>query len=853
MNKEIIFLAGLLHDIGKFYQRADEHGTANSQFLSEAIKNNEGLYCPTFKGRYTHKHVLWTADFLDRNRSFFEKILGRENYEPFFKATVLHHKVDQNDVFQKIVQKADHYASGIDRTGEIGQLDGAAENDWDSFKNVRLVSIFEGLLDSTFLAHKNKIPIKALSLTEDVFPNENLGGVPGQPEYANLWKSFESEFSNLMTLEGNTLTTIENLSYLLLKYTSAVPSSTLHLPDVSLYDHLKSTGTFALILFEYLTEKERLEPDFQLQDDDAPALLIGGDLSGIQSYIYDIISTNAAKNLKGRSFYLQILVENTVELLLNKLGLPWSTVVYASGGGFYLLAPNTEYTKATLESVKLTVEETLFALHQTNLSLQLASQPITHGQLLKQTQENGIHNAWAALSQQISALKHQKFKNRLISSFSYFFEPSEVGGAQRRDHITGEEFTAEEILSLQQNQSNLVHLLDGEFPIKMSSKIQIDLGKKLRETDYWITSFERIPSWDDDLVKVGELPIYNYFISNSKISKARIRHPDNVSIRVFNKDNSTTNQMEMFRGKNCVYGFDFYGGNDYPTSENGDPLTFDQLANFNQRGSKKLGILRMDVDNLGAIFISGLGKERKTFSRYSTLSRNLDYFFKGYLNSIWKNRFSTSTNIIYSGGDDLFIVGYWSDVIQFAEQIHQDFSRWVCFNPKLTISGGVALTGGKFPITKGAEFAADAEKKAKEHSGVTTEKNAITLFGTPLQWDFEYPLVKSIKQELVRLIDANQVPRGILNKLQNYSQLARNQKAGGVSDSWRWLIAYDFSRAEQQNKLPEAKNLYNMLKNAAYTETWQSKNIRSFSNYSFLDLLEVSARWAELETKEINS
>lgn len=62
----------------------------------------------------------------------------------------------------------------------------------------------------------------------------------------------------------------------------------------------------------------------------------------------------------------------------------------------------------------------------------------------------------------------------------------------------------------------------------------------------------------------------------------------------------------------------FYGGN---WAFEGD---FDQAAE-RARGSRLLGALRMDVDNLGQIFRDGLGANA-TFSRVVQLSTMLDFF-----------------------------------------------------------------------------------------------------------------------------------------------------------------------------------------------------------------------------------
>lgn len=64
--REHIYLAALLHDIGKFYQRADTGGVSTSKFLKDFCKE-ESSFCPQYEGRYSHKHVLWTAQFIDDN------------------------------------------------------------------------------------------------------------------------------------------------------------------------------------------------------------------------------------------------------------------------------------------------------------------------------------------------------------------------------------------------------------------------------------------------------------------------------------------------------------------------------------------------------------------------------------------------------------------------------------------------------------------------------------------------------------------------------------------------------------------------------------------------------------------
>ncbi len=58
--REQVYLAALLHDIGKAFQRADSSGASSSKLLSENIKKLEGVLCPLHPvtKQYSHKHVL---------------------------------------------------------------------------------------------------------------------------------------------------------------------------------------------------------------------------------------------------------------------------------------------------------------------------------------------------------------------------------------------------------------------------------------------------------------------------------------------------------------------------------------------------------------------------------------------------------------------------------------------------------------------------------------------------------------------------------------------------------------------------------------------------------------------------
>ena len=76
-------------------------------------------------------------------------------------------------------------------------------------------------------------------------------------------------------------------------------------------------------------------------------------MSGIQDFIYTISSDKALKNLRARSFYLDIMMEHLVDTVLSKIRAVSTNCIYCGGGHAYLLLPNTESAKEKIEELKV--------------------------------------------------------------------------------------------------------------------------------------------------------------------------------------------------------------------------------------------------------------------------------------------------------------------------------------------------------------------------------------------------------------------------------------------------------------------------------------------------------------------
>ena len=445
--------------------------------------------------------------------------------------------------------------------------------------------------------------------------------------------------------------------------------------------------------------------------------------------------------------------------------------------------------------------------------------------------------AWNILFKNREKKKNSRFAGLITENYSLFFEPQLMGGESKRDQITGEEFLPGERTGKKD--------IGGKQVKEITSK-QIELGEVLKETDYVVISEAEIPYWSN-LVHISPLDLgFSFYLVNEKELKEKADNlassADKVSVITLNGKKGKCDFIYTVRGVNNIYGFEFYGGNSFENN-NFEKMVTD--ANFT-----RLGVLRMDVDNLGKIFQSGLKPERATLSRYSALSRSFDYFFSGYLNTIWEELNPQKSFIIYSGGDDVFMVGSWEVTIQLAKRIVADFKTFTCHNPAFTLSGGISIVPVKFPVMKAAEQSDTEEKAAKNHHCAAQDKNALSLMGMPLNWDIEFPVVENLKDVIVSLTETKQpLPKSFIFKI-----LAHHANAEIINNMVSnirifWLLTYDMSRMKGREK----NATINELIDNCIAEVCGNKkmlNGKSLStNYHALELWAFAARWAELELR----
>lgn len=567
--------------------------------------------------------------------------------------------------------------------------------------------------------------------------------------YSNLLESFEKELRQLSPGFNENA-----LLVLLEKYTSAMPAETVgkegkpedH-PDVSLFDHLKTTGAIAACLYQYISQvngvkfREQYLKEEILNRLDPRYLLVGGDFSGVQKFIYTISSKGALKTLRARSFFLELLTEHVLSVLLKEISLPRANLIYSGGGRFYLLLPNTTSTRKVLEDVAARVNQYLYRSFHGRLYLAMdrvafcaqalmvntddkqvneitkscCSQNHPHCALCRESMEQknrpvDMGQIWGLLKRRLTEKKKRKFADIIAANPENFWSARESGeGTCSVCHTDAGTLTV------------LHSTVDGEEPVHVCKLCRqlYDLGDQLPGAKYIVVSHEK----PVQLLCLNIADTYYIFCSRPEdvknLNPTRVIALNSWSV----KDYLYPEPVQMLTGN-------------YATRKEGRGFrSFDELAQ-DAVGADKIGILRMDVDNLGTLFTRGLPYKSRTFSRLSALSRNLTRFFKYHINQVCQGKIpdgdslqlvpgdkERNVTIVYAGGDDLFLVGAWDDVAEVAFDIEHCFRAFTGGNPDITISGGMTVQGPKYPLYRLAEVAGEAEEQAKENT-----RNSITLF-----------------------------------------------------------------------------------------------------------------------------
>lgn len=694
-EKEILIKGALLHDIGKVCYRAMNkrinHSKLGGDFLEQYLKSNEETERLLNCVRYHHKDYLQKA------------------------------KLDKNDLAY-IVYEADNIASGMDRRENEGE-----EKGFDPKLN--LDSIFSVFYSDKEIQVANKYPLIYKDINKSFnYPRTDIS-LATNSNYEALLNKIKSHF---ITKDINQIS-INQLLQILEEGFSYVPSSTnrAEVCDISLYVHSKITSAVASCMKLYFDEQ-------QIQDykkycfnsgskifrNEKIYLLVSGDISGIQDFIYTIPSKGALKTLRGRSLYIDLLLEEFIDEYLEQIGLSRANVLYSGGGHFYILAPNIEDTKKAIDKLQAKMNRWLMENIGINLYLAIGMAECSANNLMKSEAQG---NLFAIVNKKLKddkTIRYSKDENFLEHIFN----------------VEKEENTAKKECNICHNLVDKLWKYNSDEEIACEFCLNLyKLGQDILTQDLvFVISEEKIDGGIKIFGKDKDLYMYAVNIEDIDMFKGKI-------LRIYSKNNLLESDLSI-----RLYLADYGAKN-----ENDEVMTFDDLAKSScktDKGIKRLGVLRLDIDDLGIAFSSGFVSDKDkiednlryaTLSRYADLSKDISMFFKVAINKICAgdltgcvdfeekafNIFGIAkapkrkVNIIYAGGDDLFLVGAWDEVLEVAIDINRAFKQFT--NGKLTLSAGMAMFSPTYPISKMAEIAGLLVQMSKNRK----DKNSIALFG----------------------------------------------------------------------------------------------------------------------------
>jgi CRISPR-associated protein Csm1 len=841
-EKHQLILAALLHDIGKFWQRADDWLAGQSAIKNRDPDHLKSLVPHSATGRPMYQHAVWTYQFLEDHADRFNELgLWETKLGKLSELSARHHAPKTEA--ERLLQLADHWSSAIDRREKNEEEEKIVQGKY-AYRTTLLLSPFGrlNLRGSQNISSPVCTPIVPLSIgAHTVFPgacDRDPDDYNGSREvYQKLWHGFVKEFKQIPTEDSKDF--LFTLQQLLAKYCWCIPSDTQKAPIVNLYEHLKTTAALVSCLYDHSLEAKVDAETLRHSSGNLAATMVCLDLSGIQSFIYDIASKKAFKSLKGRSYFLTALMDQMVHTVLKETGQSFSSMLYSAGGKAYFLLPNTTVVREGLERAMEKLEDQSYygegggifpAVGKVTFHFNLSNKRVISPDL--PDGHGDLGRLWKTVSDRASAKKNRRYERILTDQFDDFFSaesPSAIlaGQTDQRCAVTG--------VPLKRGEGKLLNEQDRDGPV-VTTRVydHIKMGRLLKNASFALLA----DSATHDL-KFNQL---GRTLSLRQEGEAR---SGQIRLRFNNTDFIPESPIEG------AYGFTFYGGNSQPTprSPERDVAEFEDLCNngLSKSGEpkiEKLGVLRMDVDDLGKMFISGIPEADKSFAAYATLSAQLNLFFSGYLNTIREeDEFQNTLSIVYSGGDDLFAIGRWDRTLAFAERVREDFKRFVG-REDLTISGGLTIVDHKFPVYRAAAMAGEDEKTAKSHRCRGQAKNSITLFGKALNWTHEYPVVKTLKESLhAHLSDG--LSRAVLHIIQEaYVASLPDPKTGKVDLSYKWQTAYKLKRMADRygKKKPEIAAFINELnKDLLHND--------DFGADQYLRLAAVASRWAEYELK----
>ncbi len=830
-----IAMAGLLHDIGKFAQGCLD-------VTHEYLNNNAGEYQPfnAKYGRHTHIHAVYTAAFIEQFADFLPpewNMGGWGDGDSFVNLAAGHH--NPRTPMQWIIAAADRISSGFDRDSfDKGETIKISE-----FKKTRLLPLLEGLTaekekQKSYSDSSNfhyRYPLGRIS-PGTIFPamKEMLTREGAADDYRKLFTDFCADLPSLLHRTENLELWCRHFDSLMLLYTSLIPAARVGdvVHDVSLYDHCRTTAALAGALYLYHFHNDTLDESSILDNNVDKFLLVNGDFYGIQDFIFAQGGEKGkyrSKLLRGRSFQVSLFTELAADRLCRTIGLPDTAVILNAAGKFTILAPYTDKTEKTIVQVEQEINDWLFETSCGQCGIGFSSIKASPADFIS----GEFSSLWDRLNETMNEKKLHKFDlNRYGGVVAGYFENfhDNLGICPLCGRRPAEKKTIGDFY------------LESDNPVCSICRDQIFLGANLVKNDYLAICNTLSPDISQrNALLTPLLGSYHIIFPDSQMLKEAARGELvaywNLGSAVYKTEKleSTVRLLSGYvptlseEGEQNRQVMDFGRIAALSLTEKSNELPGESPGNL--MGTEALGVFKADIDDLGLLLGCGIPEERLTLSRMGTLSRQVNNFFTIYLPSLLSREESyQGVYTVFAGGDDLFLIGPWNQIIDLAGNLQKSFAEYVCHNEALHFSAGITLHKPHTPIDK---LAREAEIGLEEAKHSSKAKNRLSLFSETVTWK-TFVKLEEIRKQLVSWLHQGVINKALLYRLASLSVLsARAKRAKACLQEGEKIDFSVLSSLKWRSQL-----CYMLERNAG-------KGLSRDERSKFLDDLNIVAQWLE--------
>jgi CRISPR-associated protein Csm1 len=578
-------------------------------------------------------------------------------------------------------------------------------------------------------------------------------------------------------------------------------------------------------------------------------VLIKGDLSGIQSYLYNVnraedIDGKVAKRLRGRSFYLSAFCHAFAHELGQigggngrAGGKPNDYILSATGGKFLVVLPSSTNLETELKKWKQQIDNWLWRETWGEVFLNLAFVQCSQSDL----KENFSTKVALRLQSQLDLGKSQKYQQLFVNTseidshgnlFKYplFQEksPQEYGEechSCRSLPASGK--GADPALC---EQCNLHQRIGGYQNLPTHNYLELRSRDSTLQPDESLEFHGNYGILWDDPNKGPRVPSFVPPFPYQRLRATSV---------VASSANDKVREL-------CAY-CSIQKRDPQECGEEGYerlPTRFHCLATLAhlEGGAAKVAVLAIDGDDFSFHFNSTIGM---TLVDHVAMGKLIYQFFADYLIDLLKQY---DCYLVYSGGDDLVVVGPWMYVYEVADTLYQQFKK--ATNGVLHFSAGLHVTNPQEPIYESIKYALELLHRAKAHDDKDQHKNAIQLMSTTVPWP-KFNGVMALAKELVEAEQLKIISTGFIYGLYTICEQYEHYRDDGDVNGLRymsWLASHlqrnlrqEWPNDDPDHKAKEEKA--KKLRNKLHLLTDPTEN-------NLLPYLRAALDWAALKTRE---